>query len=305
MLIINNHRTESMNFSQPNFDSGSINDQIRRISIITVCRNAEASIAETIKSVLQQHAVLSGRVELEYIVQDGMSTDRTLEIVEFLRTPAVSVVAELDRGLYDGLSRAMQRCTGDVVAYINAGDYYHPFALDVVLDIMSESRVPWLTGMTVVYNHRSQVIHSSVPYVYRQRLIRCGMYGTRLPFIQQESTFWRRSLHCVIDFPRLESLKYAGDAFLWFSFAAVQPLAIVQAQLGGFKFHQGQLSENRRAYSVEMVAFCQRPSFWDVITTQFDRFRWKGLFKLKIKNRGGPFFRFSCASGRWVRQTKR
>lgn len=305
MLTSNNNRGNNINLSQPTSGSVSVDGQIKRISIITVCRNAEASIAETIKSVLQQSAVLSGRVELEYLVQDGMSTDRTLEIVESLRTPAVTVVTEPDCGLYDGLSRAMQRCTGDVVAYLNAGDYYHPFALDVVVDIMSQGCVPWLTGMTITYNHRSQVIDCSVPFLYRQKLIRCGMYGTKLPFIQQESTFWRRSLHCKIDFPRLESLKYAGDAFLWFTFAAVQPLAIAQAQLGGFKIHQGQLSENRRAYKLEMVAFCQRPSIWDVVTAQFDRFRWGGLFKFTVKNRGGPFFKFSCASGRWVRQTKR
>jgi glycosyltransferase involved in cell wall biosynthesis len=63
----------------------SLEGPIQRISIITVCRNAEASIADTMRSVLRQTAVLSGRVELEYLVHDGMSTDRTLEIVESLR----------------------------------------------------------------------------------------------------------------------------------------------------------------------------------------------------------------------------
>ena len=47
-----------------------------KVSIITVCLNSEATIDRTIRSVISQ-----ANVELEYIIVDGESTDRTLEIV--------------------------------------------------------------------------------------------------------------------------------------------------------------------------------------------------------------------------------
>jgi len=107
-----------------------------RFSVITPCRNAAAHIAETAASVLGQSALRDGD-ELEYIVCDGGSTDGTLEALRALAAPAMRVISEPDGGMYDALARGLRLATGDVVAYLNAGDYYHPHAFRAVREILS------------------------------------------------------------------------------------------------------------------------------------------------------------------------
>jgi len=71
----------------------------------------------------------------------------------------------------------------------------------------------------------------------RAHLFACGAYGRMLPFVQQESTFWRRELHQHLDLQELSRLRYAGDAYLWTAFSRRAKLHVVQAALGGFRFH--------------------------------------------------------------------
>src|SRR3569832_741745 len=66
-----------------------------KISVITVCRNSERTIAHTMESFLAQtHA------DKEMVVVDGASTDRTLEIVRNFGSPAIRVLSEPDNGIY-------------------------------------------------------------------------------------------------------------------------------------------------------------------------------------------------------------
>lgn len=90
------------------------------ISIITVCRNAESTIEDTIQSVITQtyHHV-------EYIVVDGASTDATLDIIRRYADRIAQVVSEPDRGLYDAMNKGLLLATGDYVCFLNAGDTLH------------------------------------------------------------------------------------------------------------------------------------------------------------------------------------
>ena len=91
-----------------------------KISVLTVCRNAEATIARTIASFLaQEHA------EKEMIVIDGASTDGTLKVVERFRDPQIRVISEPDRGMYDGLNKGLRLYAGEAVGVLNADDRYH------------------------------------------------------------------------------------------------------------------------------------------------------------------------------------
>src|SRR6185369_3797077 len=104
-----------------------------KFSIITPCRNAERYIGETIESVITQR----GDFDLEYFVIDGASSDRTMEIARgyehalrngsfqaACRSVRMEVITEPDSGMYDALVKGLSRVSGDVVAYINADDFY-------------------------------------------------------------------------------------------------------------------------------------------------------------------------------------
>lgn len=89
-----------------------------KISIITVTYNAEATIERTLESVAQQTYP-----DVEHLIIDGASTDRTLEIAQ--KYPHAIVVSEPDKGLYDAMNKGLQRATGDYLCFLNAGDKLH------------------------------------------------------------------------------------------------------------------------------------------------------------------------------------
>jgi len=230
-----------------------------RMTMITPCFNAAARLPATIGSVLEQAAVRSGKIELEYWICDGGSKDGSAELARALGHPAIQVLSEPDRGMYHALGRGFSRATGDVIGYINAGDRLLPGALDAVCDLFADSRIKWLTGTQTLMNGAGQVVWVREPFRFRRRLIRTGLYGRRLPFIQQESTFWRREMLSLVDFEQLSQYKLAGDYFLWSRFASACEPVCATAQLGAFTVHPGQLSEDRKGYFAEVARFRLRP----------------------------------------------
>ncbi|WP_276864055.1 glycosyltransferase family 2 protein [Mediterranea massiliensis] len=91
-----------------------------KFSVITVCYNAEATLEDTIQSVISQtyHHV-------EYIIVDGASKDRTMDIVNRYRDRIAVVVSEPDKGLYDAMNKGIRLATGDYLCFLNAGDSFH------------------------------------------------------------------------------------------------------------------------------------------------------------------------------------
>jgi glycosyltransferase involved in cell wall biosynthesis len=252
-----------------------------KFSIITPCFNAENYILETAESILNQTAVRSGRVDLEYIIRDGNSSDRTAEKIQGLKSPYVKLISEPDGGMYDALAKGMKSATGDITAYLNAGDYYHKCAFDIVLDIFEEKKVKWLTGFAVLYSENSYVFSLTLPFKYRKRLFEKGLYGPKLYYVQQESTFWATELHQTLDFEKLKSFKNSGDFYLWHQFATRENLAIVAAYLGGFKYHADSLTKKGAeamgsaqpgAYNIkEIQELTKSANVFDLLLARFDR----------------------------------
>ena len=91
-----------------------------KFSVITVCYNAQATIEDTIQSVIAQTYL-----HVEYIIVDGASKDRTLSIINRYRDRITTVVSEPDKGLYDAMNKGLRLATGDYVCFLNAGDSFH------------------------------------------------------------------------------------------------------------------------------------------------------------------------------------
>jgi glycosyltransferase involved in cell wall biosynthesis len=88
-----------------------------KVSVITVCFNAAKEIEETIRSVMvQDHA------DIEHIVVDGGSTDGTQARVERYTECIAHFISEKDNGVYDAMNKGLRLATGEVVAFVNAGD---------------------------------------------------------------------------------------------------------------------------------------------------------------------------------------
>lgn len=101
-----------------------------RISLITVVRNGEATIADCMSSVFHQTIQ-----PFEYIIIDGNSTDGTLEVIKKHSSPSVKVISEQDQGLYDAMNKGINIASGDVIGLLNSDDV---FAEENVLQKVSE-----------------------------------------------------------------------------------------------------------------------------------------------------------------------
>lgn len=90
-----------------------------KVSIITVCYNSSKCIEKTIKSVVQQTYP-----DIEYIIIDGGSTDGTIDIINRYKEKIDLVISEKDSGIYDAFNKGIRNSTGELITFLNAGDYY-------------------------------------------------------------------------------------------------------------------------------------------------------------------------------------
>ena len=102
-----------------------------KVSIITVVYNSENTVRDTLESVLRQDYPY-----IEYIVIDGNSSDRSLQIINEYKDRISMIVSEADKGIYDAMNKGIKMATGDVVGLLNSDDL---FASDNVISRVAET----------------------------------------------------------------------------------------------------------------------------------------------------------------------
>jgi glycosyltransferase involved in cell wall biosynthesis len=217
------------------------------VCVVTPVFNGNGLIQDTVSSIIEQNN--RNEFNISYYICDGGSTDGTLQYLEEVMANynsegmVIKVISDNDDGMYDALSKGFVLAgnSHDLYCYINAGDYFSPYAFSVVSKLIDDG-FDWITGASVFYNPKGYIRDFKLPLGYDRDLIRKGYYGKLLPFIQQESTFWSVSLHSKIDFSDLAKFKYAGDYYLWNLFSKFNDLWVAGVWLSGFRSHEGQLS---------------------------------------------------------------
>ncbi|MEZ4774540.1 MAG: glycosyltransferase family 2 protein [Bacteroidia bacterium] len=117
-----------------------------KVSIITVCFNAESVIKTAIESVLAQDYQ-----DIEYIIIDGASTDKTMQIVQAYGDRIHHVISEPDEGLYYAMNKGVAVATGDIVGILNADDVYADHqVISKVVDSFKNNQVD-MTFADLVY----------------------------------------------------------------------------------------------------------------------------------------------------------
>lgn len=228
-----------------------------RISLITPCLNQERFLEQTIRSILDQQYA-----DLEYIVVDGKSTDGSTGIIQKYADRMAHWESEPDTGMYDALQKGFNRATGEIMGWLNADDLHAPWALSVVAEIFEAlPEVEWLTSlMPLRWDARGRAVRCLPHGGYAKRAFFAGEYLPRPGahtdgWIQQESTFWRRSLWERAGSRVATDLRLAGDFELWARFFEHAVLYGVETPLGGFRFHGAQLTgSSQEKYVAEAMA---------------------------------------------------
>lgn len=100
------------------------------ISIVTVCYNSEKTIAATLSSIKMQTFQ-----DIEHIIIDGKSTDKTLEIINGSKISSTILISEPDEGIYDAMNKGISFARGKIIAILNSDDV---FAGDNVLSLINK-----------------------------------------------------------------------------------------------------------------------------------------------------------------------
>ena len=87
-----------------------------KFSIITVVKNDEINLEKTIKSIIKQRELN----DVEYIVIDGKSNDRTVEIINKYKKHINKFISEPDKGIYDAMNKGLNHSTGDIIGICNS-----------------------------------------------------------------------------------------------------------------------------------------------------------------------------------------
>ncbi|WP_371185697.1 glycosyltransferase family 2 protein [Thalassotalea maritima] len=135
----------------------------KSISVITTFYNAQDTLEDTISSILKQDYE-----NLQMIFVDGKSTDRSLEIVNQYANQFkdLKVISEPDNGIYDGMNKGICAANGDIVAILNADDYFEPGALTAINELFeSDADVVAATTQKVYNDGRlfEKVLRSEMP----------------------------------------------------------------------------------------------------------------------------------------------
>lgn len=127
------------------------------ISIITITFNSEKTLEETIKSVVSQNYD-----NLEYIIIDGCSKDKTLDIVRKYRDKISVVISEPDKGISDAFNKGIINATGEIIGIINSDDLLLPEALNVIAKSY-ESDIDVYRGRTIVWDSIKNAKYLAIP----------------------------------------------------------------------------------------------------------------------------------------------
>lgn len=107
----------------------------KKITVATVCYNAEHCIEESILSVINQTYD-----NIEYIIIDGNSSDGTRCILEKYKKYISKIVSEKDEGIYDAMNKALNLSTGDYLIFLGADDHFISFkTLERIIDKLCDS----------------------------------------------------------------------------------------------------------------------------------------------------------------------
>lgn len=229
------HHSPKKIFIPNRYKKRIISSNLPVISIVTPSYNHGKFIERTIKSVINQKYP-----NLEYIIQDGHSTDGTSEILSRYESQLKYWESTKDDGQSDALNKGFCRSTGEIMAYLNSDDILLPGTLFYVGKYFARN-----PNVHVIYGHRVLIDENDKEigrWVLPQHDSEILSWADYIP---QETLFWRRrawevagsmidnTFHFAMDWDLILRFKDTGANFVR-----------VPRFLGAFRIHPNQKTSN-------------------------------------------------------------
>lgn len=163
-----------------------------KISILTATLNNEDTISDALKSLVSQTYP-----DIEHIVKDGLSTDKTLDIV-LKESPSSIILSAKDVGIYDALNKAYQYSTGEIIGILHADDFfYSPDILQKVIDKFNTTDYDAVYG-DLKYVHRMYAEKTKRTWIsgeYREGLFLKGWMPPHTAFFVRRQVIEKYGLY--------------------------------------------------------------------------------------------------------------
>jgi glycosyltransferase involved in cell wall biosynthesis len=251
------------------------------VSIITPSFNQARYLEATILSVLDQDYP-----DLEYIIVDGGSTDGSQEIIQKYSHQLAWWVSEPDQGQTDAINKGFAHARGDVLAWLNSDDTYHPGAVTAAVEIMqARPEIGLLYGDADFIDEDGNLIGAFPAAQTDYRRLRRGYVH-----IPQQAAFFRADIWKRVG-PLDASFFFAMDYDLWVRIAAIAPLLYVHQSWANFRLHsQGKtLNADERCWPEMMKVHYRDGGSWaSILAVKFLLRKWIAPFwrqRLKYRMR--------------------
>lgn len=212
-----------------------------KISIIIPSFNKVAYIEATLRSIIDQ-----GYPNLEVIIQDGSSSDGTVEIIKKYARENPKLIkweSKKDKGQVDAINKGFSKANGELFTYINADDVYKDGALlEVGQYFRNNPKVSWITGYGDIIDRLGKVI-SSLVTSYKNFLLNLNKYQLLLivNFLTQSSTFISREAYFKFG-PFTGTKNYVMEYDLWLKLGKVQMPLVIKQPLSSFRMTDDNIS---------------------------------------------------------------
>jgi glycosyltransferase involved in cell wall biosynthesis len=226
------------------------------ISVVVPNLNQGKFIGDALNSIFSQ-----GYHPLEVTVMDGGSCDESMKVIEEWCEHITDWRSEPDAGQYDAVNKGMALSRGEILCFLNSDDKFLPGCLQIVGEIFqTQPEVNWLTTLApAILDLQGNCVQVRHTPGYSREAFLDGRYGggskTRwFGHIQQESTFWRRSLWEKAGGKFESGMMYAGDFELWGRFFERAELYGITAPLSGYRIRESQRARQGSAYHDQCAA---------------------------------------------------
>lgn len=156
---------------------------VKRISIITICKNSERTVGKTIESIISQKSDV-----VEYIIVDGFSSDKTTDIIKSFGDDIDIFLSEPDNGVSDAFNKGIALASGEIIGLINSDDKLLPGAIEKILRYFT-------------LNSSTDIVHGDIllcekgTFIKRIKPPRFWWIPWRLIFFNHPSTFVKKKVY--------------------------------------------------------------------------------------------------------------